>query len=314
MANAVQLMCMPNDDAQIPRSRVPDGFSIRKQRRQKPKPRRGTIPLQVFDPIDDQPFLDLLAKLEEAIERARQHLEAGETEQLEQAKQDQLRICAALDQISKRAHTVAVVPVRRSYNLHPAVLLAMHLLAQPSACTAPHKPPATMDRQEQLEVLKHFRRFFGVKIADAWIIPYLDLVKAACLDGINAQYRDARADENPRDQPQASAIPTDLVKRGAWVLDEIGKVMAGWPVTLTTPLWLDAPLTAFLVGRYGFDNGGGGRVVSRKTLMRLLSTPTALAEDLAKSPGGKNLFRATLVQLENLMAMNGKSRGRGRAP
>jgi hypothetical protein len=120
-------------------------------------------------------------------------------------------------------------------------------------------------------------------------------VQRAALGQQNARLRQANLSEEEQARFANASPPADPTAHAARVLEQTNQAMATWPIQFELPAWLDAPLTAYFVGRFNFERGGGaGRKISGATLLKLLTNPEALTKDIEKSQAAAGAFATNL--------------------
>jgi hypothetical protein len=156
---------------------------------------------------------------------------------------------------------------------------------------------AHLESEEQIAILRCFKAQFGAPVGKSWIIPYVGHVHNAQLDQLNSIHQAATLGEKERAEWSKTESPHEVLTLGDRVLEETRRTMTAWPLQPALPTWLDGPMTAYWIGRYGFESGGGAkRTISRKRLIGLLTDPKALAKELGRPQLAKR-FRSALEHL-----------------
>lgn len=295
------------------------GLNIRAQRTNKPLPPRGTIPIVMFEANDwdgtIEPLIQahcaILAHIDTLLADPRYahlqgHVAAGhpldaEPEllafcgELQAARCERIRIQNALAPFWDDAPAIGFAPVTEQPKTHPLTTLAMQLLVARYTQKAVGEITSQMAEPEQLEILRHFRKTFGIRIGEAWALAIVAEIHRAALEQQNASIRDTNLDDEQLARFAGTDPPANATAHAELVRARSFDAMSTWAVRFDLPSWLDAPLVAYFIGRYGFDRGGGaGRKISRATLLRLLTNPKALAKDIEKSQAAKKAFATNL--------------------
>lgn len=224
---------------------------------------------------------------------------AAFADELEATDAQSNRIQIGLARIFGKAREVGYVPQTEQATTHPWTRLAMTLLAARYTGAPPKSVVGTMAAAQQREIWRHFRKMFRIRVSEAWALAVVAEVHNAALDRQNANIRQAGLNEDELERFAANAPPDGATAHAELVLKRIRDAMSTWPVRFDLPTWLDAPLLAYFIGRYGFDRGGGGgRKISRATLLRLFTSPKVLLRDMEKSPATATLFAANLAALQ----------------
>lgn len=294
------------------------GMSIHKasERRPKKTPPRGTMPIAMLEAEtydrDTAPLFHALAGVEQERSAMRAQptharclrlLRAGNTlkedptlvAHVRRWKTVQARRRTLLDQIADRAAevpTVGYLHLREEPATHPLVDLALQLLAarqtNASSCVARDH----ILEVEQKAILRHFKSVFKIGIENAWVLPVLDAIERAALERQSADTRRHNLTAEQLATCAAADPPGTENKHAARVLLDSHNVMQTWPVRFDLPSWLDAPIVAFILTRFGFARGGGGGKISRATFLKLLAHPARLAAKLEQNPQlGRRLKR-----------------------
>lgn len=293
------------------------GLSVRKQRTIKAKPPRGTVSIVSVEGDWDgyfAPLIEAQGAIFNKIEalhadpnysRVKCLLDAGQplpdepdvltfNSDLDAAYAERLRIHHALAPLLTGPAT-GLVHLTERPKAHPWTTLAMQLLVARYTGRATTELTAHVEGSEQREILRHFHKTFGIRIGDAWALAIVAEVHRAALEQQNARLRQANLGNEQLARFKAADPPTDTTAHAQIALARSVDTMSTWAVRFDLPTWLDAPLVAYFVGRYGFDRGGGaGRKISRVTLLKLLTSPKALAKDLEKSRVVKKAFATNL--------------------
>lgn len=291
------------------------GLSIRNGRTNRAKPRRGTIPMVMVEG-DWEPLIQEHSVVQDRINAlladpqcprlrqllaARQPLEAEPEllflySELCTACAERIRIDQAIASFWKDAPTIAQVPMAERPQAHPWTALAMQLLVGLYTGKAPTEVAALVDGAKQREIVRHFHKVFGVRVGHAWALAFVDEVHKAALERQSAELRETNLDGEQLERFDATQPPMGMTAHAELVLKRCAEAMSEWAVRFDLPTWLDAKLTTYFIGRYGFDRGGGaGRKISRATLLKLLTNPKALEKDLSKSRAAKAAFATQLV-------------------
>ena len=102
-----------------------------------------------------------------------------------------------------------------------------------------------------------------------------------------------------RVSPTASVqeVP-DLRTQARTILERTQRELASRAIPQRVPAALDENLTMYFLARYGFESGGGGgRKISRVSLLRVLADPRKLIAELSRAPGGAARWKANIAEL-----------------
>jgi hypothetical protein len=295
------------------------GLTVRTRRIAKSKPPRGGVPIVTFETDDWEGKTKPLIHAQEAIlikidslladpnyARVRDLARAGERVtddpelgafccELRAARAEHVRLCHALAPLWNAALAIGQVPMTERPRTHPWTALAMELLVTRYGGKADCAPSGHAEDEEQLDILRHFRKSFGVRVGEAWALAIVAEIHKAALERQNAAIRKANLDDEQLARFAATDPPANATAHAELVLSRTLDAMKAWPVRFELPIWLDAPLVAYFIGRYAFERGGGaGRKICGATLLKLLTNPKAFEEDLEKSRAAKMAFAANL--------------------
>jgi hypothetical protein len=266
-------------DFDAPARNVEHGSRTYRSRGDLKTPRRGLMPIEALTPEGDR----LLEQLCAGIPSGR--LSENDSPEYQQA----------IQRLAQFAFPIGDVPVGSCTTVRGESQSAAYLLVTTLLRAARGK---AVSSEFAAAVPAAFEALFGVRVGQAWILPFVKSLRRAALQLQNWERRLARLDIAERSR---FMTPPDLLEQANAVLAQTWATIERWPGGGRLPNWVSVELTAYLIPRMGFGARGGGasRVIAEKNLVVLLSNPALLIKDLEKSAKGGALWAATIRMLQD---------------
>jgi hypothetical protein len=266
-------------DFDAPARNVEHGSRTYRSRGDLKTPRRGLMPIEALTPEGDR----LLEQLCAGIPSGR--LSENDSPEYQQA----------IQRLAQFAFPIGDVPVGSCTTVRGESQSAAYLLVTTLLRAARGK---AVSSELAAALPAAFDAVFGVRVGQAWILPFVKSLRRAALQLQNWERRVARlgADEKARFK-----APPDLLEQANGVIAQTRMTMDRWPGGGTLPNWVSVELTAYLIPRLGFGTRGGGasRVIAEKNLFAILSQPALLIKDLERSDRGRELWAPTIRMLQD---------------
>lgn len=252
-------------DINSPADHADSGSRVFPSRERAPASRRGMIPVHACPGAT------------EALKRLAANSALGDVVD-ESCEQNRVDIAA----LNAKSYPVGDVPWERLHQptmvtRSAAAFLGDHLAAVINGKLA--------DQDVELRVAAAFEAFFDFLPEQAWLPPLLVEIRRAALERLNYSRRVAKLNESKR---AAFPEPPELRVHADLVIQRTRSAVASAPMPCDLPEWLDGQLVAYMIPRFGFGSGKGGasRVITQKTMTRLLASPRLMIKDLTRSSKG----------------------------